>query len=283
MTSAVFSLAVTTQGPLYPPSEILNRDGDFVVVGRIPKADGTVPWGGAIVSGATVAPAFGEPGVYQVLRWIDPDALGELASEILFTLPLPLPVNNYPMLFAPEQRPGAHDEVRPSFPLHAAHIPDFRVEDGRREVAPISLGAWMRARGQLSVTLGADCTSARFDFTFHDLVPNSLYTVMSLRQLDLDPAMPTRPGPLGIPNVFVTDSEGHATYWAELPDPFPDPGQPGANRIINVVVLYMSAQMSHGGAIGLYGLGGDIHAQLKLRDMSFSNLRTRPASLKRDA
>jgi len=51
MTGATFSLAVTTQGPLYPPSEIMDKDGNFIVVGRIPKADGTIPWGGAIVDG----------------------------------------------------------------------------------------------------------------------------------------------------------------------------------------------------------------------------------------
>ena len=50
-----------------------------------------------------------------------------------------------------------------------------------------------------------------------------------------------------------------------MPNPFFS--ATGANRIINVVVLWMSQQMSHGGAIGYYGLGGDIHAQLKLSTM----------------
>lgn len=148
MSAASYTLAVTTQGPLYPPSEILNEDGNFVVVGRIPRADGTMPWAMAIVSVATVAPAFGQPGVHQVLHWLDPEALGSAADTILHTLPLPLPLpaNNYPMLFAPEQHPQANQEVRASLPLHAAHIPDLRPEDGRRPVAPIRLGDWMRAR-----------------------------------------------------------------------------------------------------------------------------------------
>lgn len=277
MTGATFSLAVTTQGPLYPPSEILDKDGNFIVVGRIPKADGTVPWGGAIVDGATVAPNFGEQGIYKVLSWIDQERLGALASEVLFTLPLPIPANNYKMLFAPEQRPGANLESRPSFPLHEAPIPDFRVADGRRDIAPITLGDWMRARGDLEITIDEDGTSALFEFSFSSLVPNSLYTVMSLRQLDLNPGGASRPGPLGIPNVFITDAHGDATFWARLPDPFPEPGTAGANRVINVIVLYMSAQMSHGGAIGLYGLGGDIHAHLKLKEMAFSELRTKSA------
>ena len=49
---------------------------------------------------------------------------------------------------------------------------------------------------------------------------------------------------------------------------------PDGNRIVNVVVLWMSRQTSHGGAIGIYGLGGDIHAQLKLRGASFHEFET---------
>lgn len=275
MAAETYALSVTTQGPLYPPSEIMDKDGNFVVVGRIPREGGVVPWAGAIVSGRAVAPRFGELGVHPVLRWIDLDDPGELADEVLYTLPLPLPANNYPMVFAPQQRPQAHAEQRPSYPLHLAPIPDFRPEDGRRRIEPITLGAWMQARGHLTVTLEDDARSALFEFRFERLVPDSLYTVMSLRQRDLDPEAPTRPGPLGVPNVFVTDRNGNAQYWARLPNPFPDPAEPGANRVINVVVLYMSAQMSHGGAIGLYGLGGDIHAHLKLREPGFLALRTR--------
>jgi hypothetical protein len=69
MNSATLVLSVTTQGPLYPPSEIMNADGDFIVVGRIARADGSLPWKGAIVSGKTEAPEFNQTGVYDVLRW----------------------------------------------------------------------------------------------------------------------------------------------------------------------------------------------------------------------
>jgi hypothetical protein len=200
---------------------------------------------------------------------------GELASQVLYTLPLPLPASNYPMLFAPEQRPDAHFERRSSHALHEAPIPDARPGDGRRALAPITLGQWLGARGELSVTISKDARRARFELELEQLVPDSLYTVMALRQRDLHPERPTRPGPLGIPNVFVTDRDGRATYWAELPDPFPSPEVAGANRIVNLVVLFMSAQMSHGGAIGLFGLGGDIHAHLKLAEPMFGALRTK--------
>ncbi|MFZ6047785.1 hypothetical protein ACFW0H_16885 [Pseudomonas sp. CR3202] len=273
--SQTFSLSVTTQGPLYPPSEVVNERGDFIVVGRIPQVEGTLSWGSAIVSSATRPPPFNELGAYDVQRWIDPENLGELADMVLHTLPLPLPSNNYTMLFAPEQRPSAHYEHRPSFPLHAAPIPDIRAEDGRRPQSPITLGIWLQASGELKVYLADDGRSARFELECKHLIPYSLYTVMSLRQHDLRVDRPSRPGPLGVPNVFLTDAEGVGRYWAVLPNPFPDANLPDSNRIINVIVLYMSSQMSHGGAVGWYGLGADIHAQLKLKVDEFSDFLTR--------
>jgi hypothetical protein len=274
MKATSFDLDVTTQGPLYPPSEIMNVNGDFIVIGRIPLPDGSLPWGGAIVSAATVAPIFGRAGVHHVLQRFDINNPGEISALVLHTLPLPLPANNYPMLFAPEQRSQALREERPSFPLHRAPIPDLRMEDGRRDHPPITLGQWIAARGQLCVTVAADGRSALFEFAFEHLVPHAVYTVMSLRERDLDPVKPTRPGPLGAPNVFVTDARGNGIYWARLPNPFPDASLSGANRVVNVVVLYMSSQMCYGGAIGWYGLGGDIHAQLKLKNLDFGDLST---------
>lgn len=263
-------LTPTTQGPLYPPSEICDSDGNFVVVGRICHGQGVSDWCGAIVSPHTSPPAFGEAGRYDILRHFDPAALpADLEDKVLWTLPLPLPCNNYPMLFAPEQAPDAHRMRRMSAPLHEAYVPDARPEDGLREIVPITLSDWLRAQGKLMVSLSLDRRKALFEMEFSHLVPNSVYTVMSLRQHDLRPDTPTRPGPLGIPNVFVTDTHGQGRFEALLSDPFPDP-----NRIINVILLYMSTRMSYGGAIGLHGLGADIHAQLKLTEPAFSDLVT---------
>ncbi|WP_198667054.1 hypothetical protein [Glycomyces dulcitolivorans] len=274
MTSTVLDLSVTTQGPAYPPSEIMDKDGNFVTIGRITRAgdDGTVTaaWGSELVAAYSELPPFGEFTPYRILR---PLTAADDGME-LYTLPLPLPCTNYPMLFAPEQRPDAHEVVRPSYPLHEVPIPDLREADGPRRRDPITLGQWRRARGQLEVTVTGEGRAAAFEFWFTGLIPDSVYTVMSLRQRDLDPAGPTRPGPLGVPNVFVADRGGAAHYRAELPDPFPDPGLPGANRVVNVVVLWMSYQQNYGGAIGHFGLGADIHAQLKLTGPSFHEFRT---------
>ncbi|MNG08649.1 hypothetical protein D3C84_920230 [compost metagenome] len=140
---------------------------------------------------------------------------------------------------------------------------------------PITLTQWLRARGTLRVSVAEDERSALFELDCEQLVPDSVYTVMSLRERDLDPISPTRPGPLGVPNVFVTDANGNASFWARLPNPFPAPDMAHANRVVNVVVLYMSSHMCHGGAIGWYGLGGDIHAQLKLQSPAFAEFFTK--------
>ncbi|CAI2081277.1 Uncharacterised protein [Serratia fonticola] len=267
-----YKLAVTTQGPLYPPAEVVDSEGNFVVIGQIPRTEG-IYWGAAIVDKNSPLPPYGQVQPYHIRQELDGLPEKNLVDIMLYTLPLPLPLNNYPMVFAPEQRPEAANDRRPSQPLHEGYIADFRAIDGRRQLPAISLADWMKAQGILIVTISDDQHSARFEFDFKNLVPHSVYTVMSLRERDLAPTDPTRPGPLGIPNVFLTDADGNASYWAELPNPFPAEGEE-RNRVINVVVLFMSSQQSYGGAIGLYGLGGDIHAHLKLPTAAFHEFTT---------
>lgn len=266
-----YRLAPTTQGPAYPPSEAMNADGDFVVVGRVLRADpGGEPdrvssdWGAAIVSAQSPLPPLGTLLPYRVLREVPTPLSIRDADVELFTLPTPIPCCNYPMVFAPEQEPHPETVHRPSYPLNATPIPDVRDIDGPRRPPPITLGTWLRAEGVLDVEM-APGGAGTFTLTMSGLLPDSMYTVMSLRERDLDPAYLTRPGPLGVPNVFVTDAQGNGTYRATLPDPFPRHG----NRVINVIVLWMSYQRNYGGAIGRFGLGGDIHAQLKLPGPSF--------------
>lgn len=279
MKGQFYQLDLTTQGPLYPPSEVMDEDGNFIVIGAINRktGDGVVPmWGRAIVSPDSAVPAFGEHAPYQVIEEFPTDLPAHIGEKVLHTLPLPIPCSNYPMLFAPNQYPNANSERLPSHAFHETPIPDLRPEDGRRLRDPIRLKDWMTAQGHLSVSLVDQGRAARFVLEFEGLLPHSLYTVMSLRERDLDPASPTRPGPLGVPNVFVTDCLGKAVYEAILPDPFPSLERANANRIINIVVLWMSYQMNHGGAIGRFGLGGDIHAQLKFRNRMFDDFHTAP-------
>ncbi|MFD6530641.1 hypothetical protein [Streptomyces sp. NPDC060184] len=281
-----YELSLTTQGPTYPPSEVMDPNGDFVVIGRVNRAaaDGTTSsaWGAAIVSADSPLPPHGDNAPHRIVRELpeDPNALTQADRDmVLHTLPLPLPCNNYPMLFAPDQLPDAHRVVRPSYAFHEVPIPDLRPEDGRRVAEPVTLGQWVRATGSLDVTVVEGGHAAEFAFEFAGLVPDSMYTVMSLREGDLSPEPhgPFRPGPLGIPNAFFADGAGKGRYRAVLPNPFPAPGAPGPRRIVNVVLLWMSYQQNYGGAIGHFGLGGDIHAQLKLREYSFHEFVTTAA------
>jgi hypothetical protein len=277
MNNHTYRLAVTTQGPTYPPSEVLNSHGNFVVIGMInaanDKGECHQKWGGAVVAANTPLPPFGKNAPYHIIKEFNWEVIQPVDDCILYTLPLPLPCNNYPMVFAPTQNPSC--QVRSSYPLHEALIPDLRPEDGRKVTDPIKLSDWVRAKGEMEVSLTQDAKAAKFDFELKHLIPNSLYTIMALRKFDLDPVNgPSRPGPLGVPNVFITDEVGDARYTALMPNPFSV--QEKANRIVNVVVLWMSTQMSYGGAIGHYGLGGDIHAQLKLPGKFFSEFITYP-------
>ncbi|WP_255955367.1 hypothetical protein [Streptomyces odontomachi] len=280
MPTRTYELSLTTQGPTYPPSEVMNEDGDFVVIGRVnrPGPDGSVrsEWGSAIVAPDSELPPHGQNAPFRIVRDL-PDVLSPADQDmVLYTLPLPLPCNNYPMLFAPEQCPQAHSTQRPSYPFHEVPIPDLREEDGRRVTEPVTLGQWVQAQGWMEVATVHGGHDAEFRFEFSGLIPDSMYTVMSLRENDLAPAPagPFRPGPLGIPNVFFADAAGKGHYRATLPNPFPAPGAPGPRRIVSVVLLWMSYQQNYGGAIGFHGLGGDIHAQLKLREPSFQEFTT---------
>ena len=272
-----YNLSVTTQGPTYPPSEIMDQNGNFIVIGKLNMQDNVgefyQEWDAAIVSDKSQLPSFGQNIPYDIIRSLDLNNLGNDSNMVLYTLPLPLPCNNYNIEFAPDQRP-VFKKNRPSYPLHLAPIPDIRECDGRKLTKPITLGDWINAKGVLEVKVLENKKSAIFNFEFHNLIPNSLYTVMALRENDLNPKYMTRPGPLGVPNVFITNELGYATYTATMPNPFGTSITKINNRIINVVVLWMSSQMSYGGAIGHYGLGGDIHAQLKLTVASFNEFNT---------
>ncbi|MCP1436991.1 hypothetical protein J3D56_000427 [Erwinia persicina] len=250
----------------------MDGNGNFVVVGMVPGENG-LEWRSVIVAADSPLPVFGATAPYKILCDIDDMPQEELKDVMLHTLPLPIPLNNYGMSFAPEQRPQANTESRPSLPLHEGYIADYRSSDGKRQIRPVTLADWIRAEGIFEILLSEDRTRAMFRFSFRHLVPDSIYTVMSLREKDLATENPSRPGPLGVPNVFITDHNGNGDYWAELPDPFPAHERNG-NRVINVVVLYMSSRQSYGGAVGLYGLGGDIHAHLKLKSRSFDELIT---------
>ena len=73
--------------------------------------------------------------------------------------------------------------------------------------------------------------------------------------------IPAAPDPLGIPNVFVTDTRGRSRYSAEVPNPFPEPvGDDGGLRIVGIVVAYHSDHQNRGACASRFGAGVDTHA-----------------------
>ncbi|WP_375676557.1 MULTISPECIES: hypothetical protein [unclassified Bartonella] len=279
MKTIMYELSLTTQGPTYPPSEVMDEKGNFIVIGQINRMNShgelTSEWGRALVSISTVTPEFVKNAPYDIIKELSDPLSSSDASLVLHTLPLPLPCNNYPVIFAPAQCPNAKNIYLPSYGFHEVPIPDARNQDGRKITAPITLEQWCKAKGSMEVSVPNDQRTGHFHFEFLGLIPNSLYTIMALRQHDLNPHAPTRPGPLGLPNILLADADGHAFYQAILPNPFPSVNDPSANRIVNIVLLWMSYQMNRGGAIGWYGLGGDVHAQLKLKKTGFWEFTTK--------
>lgn len=54
MQTQTYQLSLTTQGPLYPPSEVMDENGNFIVIGAISHLNSAggckTQWGCAIVS-----------------------------------------------------------------------------------------------------------------------------------------------------------------------------------------------------------------------------------------
>lgn len=154
LRSQKYRLAATTQGPLYP----LRRSwtGRVILSWLAWCQDNGLQWRSVIVSPDSPLPAFGEVAPYNILCDLKKMTQDALKDIILHTLPLPIPMNNYRMIFSPEQRPQANNEIRPGLPLHEGYIADYRSSDGKREIEPVTLAAWLEAEGTFEVTLSED-------------------------------------------------------------------------------------------------------------------------------
>ncbi|PIQ42391.1 MAG: hypothetical protein COV52_05150 [Gammaproteobacteria bacterium CG11_big_fil_rev_8_21_14_0_20_46_22] len=255
-----YKLTLTTQGPSYPPSEVGNNDGDFVVLGLLNEVNNTNTleknWGMALVSKDSPTPTFGEELPYDIKRMLSIENDGEM---ILYTLASPLPCNNYPHVASPFYKKNLCDLTRDSYPLHLAPISDETPWNTRQLKKAITLKQWCKASGCLTVNHDKKNDTASFNIECNGLIPNSLYSVIGLRRNNLAPKNTTRPEPLGIPNVFTSNDIGQGHFSTKIESPFQR-----HNPIISIAILFMSSQMSYGGAISGYGLGIDIHVQLKL-------------------
>lgn len=117
LRSQKYRLAATTQAAL-PPAEVM--DGRVILSWLAWCGDNGLQWRSVIVSPDSPLPAFGEVAPYNILCDLEKMPQDALKDIILHTLPLPIPMNNYRMVFAPEQRPQANNEIRPGLPLMKA-------------------------------------------------------------------------------------------------------------------------------------------------------------------
>lgn len=323
-------LRLTTQGPFWPPSDAVDRNGDFIVIGQVltevqPGVVVPVPNQAALVSKDTVPPLnrngvedfsnpFGAP--YKVIRLLDLSP-GSRDLEIeLYTPSFGPPKGNFgggpriPMEGestynlnsvppgCPEIFPASsqlHTFKRRSFPLHLFPIPGFQgdqvaydVDTGaafdpmtasgpdcgagcpgenvidHRRTTPITLGEWLRAEGEMVITLTRfdrsvdGFTAARFDLKFKNLLPKSVYTIWAIRENVLTQGR--LPGPLGLPGAFITDENGEGRFSSELPNPLPDRASDDKGlRVIGVEVLFHPDFQNWGACGERLGIGFRVH------------------------
>lgn len=117
----------------------------------------------------------------------------------------------------------------------------------------ITLGDWMKARGQLTI----HCTAAgpaTASATFHHLVPNGLYTVWGSWSTVALPGTPRGVVPIpfgGAPNALSADHEGNATFQREFAacplDPVPDAV---GSKMLFVALVYHSDGVLFGASPG---------------------------------
>ncbi|MEM7050920.1 MAG: hypothetical protein AAF604_14725 [Acidobacteriota bacterium] len=323
----------STQGPLWPPSEMTNEAGDFITVGiTLSEANGFpgFPFFGQklIISKDTVPP-LDENGNRIINNWfaashdiIRPLDLREGSPDrdiVLYNLSIGpadelgipripaegdsaynLYTDGYPcqdIFPTPEQKANYS---RPRTPLHEFPVwgfqgdqigydvvtgqpydPNARLNfaencfgcsgentlDFRPNTEPITLGDWTDARGRLRITLtdwdeeAGGYTAAFFKFNMRNLVPNSVYTVWTIRPRRI-PGLDFMPqaDPLSIPNIFVTDDRGKARGTLKVIHPFPDPATDfGGERLDGLVVAWHPDYQNWGACGGLLGAGVDLH------------------------
>jgi hypothetical protein len=335
----VRDLLVTTQGPLWPPSELADADGNFVLLGvaLTKTANGMVVEVGsnaAIVSKDTVPP-LGADGrerttfdwlgaEYSIVRELDLAPNSPDRGLVLHSLSFGpargafgggprIPMagrsaynlngsnDSCPELFPTDAQ--AREYVRQSRPLHDVPVSGFEgdgvahhVSTGQsfdpmtatgegcpfrgcagedpistRRQGPITLDEWLDARGQVRVELASfdeeqeAFTHANFEFTFRNLLPDALYSVWGVRARNRPSQQQAlRPlAPLGVPNVFRTDSSGAAAVAFNVRNPFPSSDEDvTGQRLVGLRIVFHSDMQSWGACLGRLGAGVDVHSHL---------------------
>jgi hypothetical protein len=190
--------------------------------------------------------------------------------------------------------PGASQSAvfkRPSFPLHEYPIPGFQGDQvaydadtgepydphassgpgcgagcpgendvDRRRSTPITLGEWLRARGEVDFRLtrynaaAGGFTAARVEVRLRGLLPHSVYTAWGIRENVLSQGR--QPAPLALPGLVVTDERGTASLVTEIPNPFPArAGDVRGLRLVGIEISYHPDYQNWGACAERFGVG----------------------------
>jgi hypothetical protein len=194
-----------------------------------------------------------------------PELFPAASQEYTYTRPS-FPVKDYPILgfqgdqVAYDVDTGApYDPKTRSGPSCGLGCSGEDMLDERSD-KPVTLGDWVRARGEMEVTLTRydhrvkAYTAARFKFKLRNLLPRSLYTFWALRQSVF--TFGHLPGPYGLPSSVMTDDDGNAEYTVELNNPFPDRAKdPNGHRVVGVEMEYHPDQQNWGACGERWGIG----------------------------
>ena len=335
-------LRAVTIGPPWPPSEMMDENGDFIGIGSIlevPDGNGNYFFGprrAVIISKETVPPLgpdgkedfsriFGAP--HLVLRELDLSEGSPDLDMVLYSAsfgPVVGDFNGGPRIpregestynlnalppVCPGLFPGVVQETSytlPSVPLHEVPIWGFLGDnkrydpdtgeaypfpepqvDVRPRTEPFRLRDWLRAdeKSVLTVILSdfepavGGFTSARFRFRFRDLIPKGVYTLWSIRFNTLVPPPPGQdiqlPDSLCLPNVFVADDKGRASFECKVDNPFPSLATPaGFFRIVGIQVAFHPDYQYWGGCFARYGTGVDHSVHVASGLTAFDALET---------
>lgn len=135
-----------------------------------------------------------------------------------------IPLRQVPVIVTP-------DGLRLSIPPIGALPPNAFPPTKSNPNDPITLGAWLRARGELTILCRPD-GSASVESQFDHLIPHGIYSMWAVWKT----TPPGAPGPGliplplgGVPNVFSADKQGRGSFERELAacplDPTPDGSQ----------------------------------------------------------
>ncbi|HBK55015.1 MAG TPA: hypothetical protein DDZ76_01805 [Xanthomonadales bacterium] len=226
---------------------------------------------------------------------------------------------NCPDLFPAESQRTSY--MRPSYPLHQVPIwglqgdqvaydadtgeefvPRLRngagcAPDGcsgedpfmTRRQEPITLGEWLKAKLDLTVTLSdydpeqRAYTAAEFEIVGRNLLPEAIYTVVAARASFFVPSpIQKMPHPASLTSHIITDQRGRGRVRFKMIHPFPDPASDDAGlRVIGLGVGYKSDYATFGGCSLRFGAGVDIHAAAFTAaqgNFDFTPFVTRPPS-----